>query len=83
MGYAQIGRLIVTDDDSDTVDIAKACHVTGKSYRVTVRKCDYEAWKRGTLAQTAFPYLNAADREFIISGTSPEGWKILFGGDND
>jgi hypothetical protein len=30
-------------------------------------------------AREAFPELAKEDREFLISGTSPEGWKMLFG----
>ena len=82
MGYKQIGRLIVQQDDSEWIDIKRLCVVTGEPYEVSVRSGDYEAWKCGSkLAQDAFPYLSREDREFIISGTSPQGWNILFGGD--
>jgi hypothetical protein len=83
MAYKQIGRLIVEQDDSGWIDIVKNCHITNDSYSVSVRRTDYEAWKGGKLAQLAFPYLAPEDREFIISGTSPKGWEIIFGGDNE
>jgi hypothetical protein len=81
MGYKQIGRLVISTDDSGWIDIQKCCGVTGEPYSVSVRECDYASWKSGTLAQQAFPYLSREDREFIISGTSPKGWEVLFGGD--
>lgn len=81
MGYKQIGRLIISTDESDWIEIQKCCGVTGEPYSVSVRECDYASWKSGTLAQQAFPYLSREDREFIISGTSPKGWEVLFGGD--
>lgn len=39
-------------------------------------------WERGTLAQVAFPHLPAAEREFIISGITPEEWAATFGPDD-
>lgn len=81
MGYKQIGRLVISTDESNWIEIKKCCGVTGEPYSVSVRADDYAAWKSGTLAQQAFPYLSREDREFIISGTSPKGWDILFGDD--
>lgn len=84
MAWNQIGRIIVsTSEDEGVVEIHKNCVVTGEPYSVTVRKDDYESWKRGTLAQNAFPYLSRGDREFIISGTSPKGWDTLFPPDSE
>lgn len=34
-------------------------------------------WERGTLIQNAMPNLNANDREFIMSGITPEEWETL------
>jgi hypothetical protein len=33
----------------------------------------------GANAQEAFTELPKEDREFLISGTSPDGWQTLFG----
>lgn len=40
----------------------------------------YVAYMRGTLGyvQTAFPHLSADDREFLITGCTPEEWDALF-----
>jgi hypothetical protein len=81
MEHKQIGRLVVSTDESDWIEIKNCCGVTGEPYSVSVRGCDYASWKSGTLAQKAFPYLSREDREFIISGTSPKGWEVLFGDD--
>lgn len=64
---------------NDHVEISGRCVVTRRPFAVTVA---HEAWKRylaGALAQDAFPELPKEDREFIVSGTSPEGWIELFG----
>lgn len=41
---------------------------------VTVKRSDLQKYNEGTFIQDAFPYLSADDREFLISGMSPEGW---------
>lgn len=83
MGYKQIGRLIVENGESEWIDIKRPCVVTGEPYSVSVRRTDWNEWKGGKLAQLAFPYLSREDREFIISGTSPQGWEELFGGNDE
>ena len=67
------------EHNSEEIVINQKCRVTGTPWSVTVYKEDYDAWKGGKYAQDAFPYLTADEREFIISGTSPEGWEKLFG----
>ncbi|MFN9957938.1 MAG: hypothetical protein ACK55I_32945, partial [bacterium] len=64
------------------VEITKNCVVTQKPYTVFVNSQDFIDWKeRRKLAQNAFPYLSREDREFIISGVSPEGWEQIFAED--
>ena len=41
-------------------------------------KRDYERWQSGVLIQEAFPYLSDEEREFIISGITPEEWSDIF-----
>jgi hypothetical protein len=36
------------------------------------------AWERGTLIQNAMPNISADDREFIMSGITPEEWNEMF-----
>jgi hypothetical protein len=54
------------------------CGVTGKEYSVKVQTADLQAFQAMVYAQDAFPYLSVDDREFLISGTSPEGFKLIF-----
>lgn len=58
--------------------VGKKCHVTGKYYTVTMPTEQWHDWMNGMLIQKAMPALSADQREFLISGTSPEGFKILF-----
>lgn len=39
----------------------------------------YDAWLGGALIQDAFPNLSVNDREFIMSGITPEEWDELAG----
>jgi hypothetical protein len=41
-----------------------------------------EAWRQGELIQDVMPHLSAAEREFLISGVTPEEWEALFGDDD-
>lgn len=59
------------------------CKVTGKEYVVAVPREGYNKWKNGMLIQDALPELNTNQREFLISGISPEGWELMFGTDEE
>lgn len=59
------------------------CVVTGKNQSVTVKATDLNKYRQGGYVQDCFPYLSAGEREFLISGTSQEGWEILFPQDED
>jgi len=39
----------------------------------------YNSWRSGALIQDAFPMLNTDQREFIMTGVTPEEWKKYFG----
>jgi len=61
------------------IRISRKSPITGKTYvkdmDITIEQ--YEDWKNGMLAQLAFPDLNADDREFIITGITPEEFRML------
>lgn len=54
------------------------CVMTGIDYTVRVPKDELFAYRQGKLAQDAFKSLSANDREFLISGVSPEAWGDMF-----
>lgn len=47
----------------------------GFTRQVTVKAPDLFKYRQGALIQQAFPYLSADDREFLLSGLSPEGFE--------
>lgn len=51
------------------------------TFNCTVRDFDHgmSDYQNGMLMQDAFHFLNADEREFLISGTTPEEWKAMFG----
>jgi len=72
-------RVVENYNPEHTYTFIGACVVTGKEQKVTVKAADLHKYRQGGYVQDCFPYLSAADREFLISGTSDEGWKSLFG----
>ncbi len=57
--------------------------MTKKPYSVTIPGNELFKYRQGEYIQEAMPSVSADDREFLISGTSPEGWEILFPPDGD
>lgn len=53
------------------------------SREINVTDEQIEDWKNGTLIQNAMPNLSADDREFLLTGTTPEEWKSIFGDDDE
>jgi len=43
----------------------------------------YVAWSEGANIQDAFPMLDSDQREFIMTGLTPEDWSMLFPDDRE
>ncbi len=61
------------------VKVSGKCKLNGKNYSCIVPSEGYARFMKGEHAQTALPRISAEDREFLISGISPAGWKEAFG----
>ena len=59
------------------------CPFCGTVHFVEVAERDYIAWQGGALAQRAFPYLSATEREQLISQVCPKCQESIFGGEDD
>lgn len=50
---------------------------------IPLTETEFEAamatWKRGSLVQEAFPTLTKDEREFLMTGSTPEEWNEVFG----
>ena len=51
------------------------------SWDLPVTEEQIERWQRGILIQNAMPHLTADEREFIMTGTTPDEWDAMFGED--
>ena len=54
------------------------CPVCGKSTVFTLRVAAYDAWRRGTLIQDAFPEMSIDDRETLKTGFCGPCFESLF-----
>lgn len=65
--------------------IRTECSYCGKKVDVEIRSFkDFANWKdNGELCQRAFPYLDATERETLISGLCPACQDLFFEGEDD
>lgn len=71
-------RFAITPERRLTL-VSGRCTYTGEMHSIYVRTTELDAWLAGGLIQTAMPHASPEDREFLISGTSPDGWLELNG----
>lgn len=71
------------------MQITAVCQLDGKVYTMdfpnmteTQFRISKKMWDEGALIQDAFPFLNADQREFLMTGTPPQVWDAMFGGDS-
>jgi hypothetical protein len=57
------------------------CKKTGQPYSVRVPAKALYKYRQGASIQDAMPMLSRDDREFLMSGYSPEGWNQVFADD--
>lgn len=65
------------------VTVITTCPFCGHVNEVAVNEMDYLDWQDGELAQNAFPYLSADEREILISGICPTCWNGMFEGEDE
>ena len=65
------------------VCVVTTCPFCGRANEVEVNHLDYLDWQDGELAQDAFPYLSASEREMLISGCCPRCWDKMFWRDEE
>jgi hypothetical protein len=53
---------------------------SGKTHQATIRitREQYNRWKGGELIQNAMPHLSADEREFLMTGITPDEWDDVF-----
>ena len=68
------------------MNVTRVCELNGKTYTMDIPALTAELFDRGmemrrqgALIQTAFWFLNADEREFLLTGTPPDVWDTIFG----
>jgi len=66
-----------------TFTIEKTSKATGNqnTMEIMLDLADYDKWLAGGLIQDCLPYLTAAEREFLLSGMTPQEWDYFFSED--
>lgn len=61
--------------------VKRTCPFTGKAneMEINVTEAQLARWYNGELIQRAMPNLTADEREFIMTGITPQVWKETFG----
>jgi hypothetical protein len=61
--------------------ITRTSMFSGKvhSMEIPVTEAQIEAWQNGELIQNAMPNLTPDQREFLMTGVTPEEWEAEFG----
>ena len=72
-------ELLVEDAGNGLAKVSGPCKFTGEEYSCLVPIDGIVKFMNGMHAQDAMPSVPADDREFLISGISPAGWKRAFG----
>lgn len=63
---------------------SKICSVTNELFILTIDTPKYHRWMHGKEhIQTVLPDMSPENREFLISGTTPEMWKNMFDGSEE
>ena len=72
-------NLTIVQLTDGTSQVSGNCVFTGESYLCQVPTAGLKLWQSGAPIQAAMPTVPAEEREFLISGISPNGWKKTFG----
>ena len=65
--------------------ITKRSTLSGNSHsrEIDVTQAQLNDWASGTFIQNAMPHLSADDREFLMTGVTPEEWDKYIKNDED
>ena len=75
-------RYMQTMTDGERVTVTKPCLACDEAATVEVDRTQFDLFLAGMKAQDAFPDLPRDEREILISGTHPDCWERMFGGED-
>lgn len=73
-----VARCASTDNTSQFHEIQLPEGISPEQFETALA-----AWQSGELIQDALSFLHREDREFLISGITPERWMEIFGSEED
>lgn len=77
--YNAMGLLYLIWADGDKTIIShSARRITVDQKLDTINRCWYHWQMKGEFIQQAFPMLSGAEREFLMTGITPEQWNEIF-----
>lgn len=67
------------------IEVTKISPITGRSLTrmMDITQDQWFMWQHGELIQRAMPHLSADDREWLMSGCTPEDWEEMFSGQEE
>jgi hypothetical protein len=67
--------------DNNLMQITRRSTLSGQTAtrELPITQDQYDRWQAGELIQDVMPHLSPDDREFIITGNTPEDWEKMFG----
>ena len=67
------------------INITKVSILSGIKHTraIDVTESQIKAWQDGALIQEVMPTLSVDDREFIMTGSTPEEWENLYGEEDE
>jgi hypothetical protein len=65
------------------IEFVRKCPFTNKTNSMVLDVTEEQVarWENGELIQNTMPNLSADEREFIMTGITPEQWARVFGGE--
>lgn len=79
MTYHLNPKVLAEDYPDGRTRVWGRCKILNRPYECWVPTAGLELWRRGERIQIALTDVSDGDREFLISGISPDGWEELFG----
>jgi hypothetical protein len=80
-GMLQPQRVVTWLPDDAGVMVSSTSLLSRKVNTMTlaVTRAQWDAWQGGEHIQNAMPHLSPSEREFLLSGATPEEWDAEFG----
>jgi hypothetical protein len=80
--YAFSDDVARTVNEDDMTVTFSGQSTAGRPFAITVKLSDANEWINGGMIQNCFPYLNADERELLMTGVDGETWNMWFGGND-